>query len=91
MELRQEYGIGPIERSSYMFIEGKAEGRAEGRAEGLADGIRAILRSRGLSLPKRVDKALTACNDPARLTQALIRAQRAERSTELLELLRSAA
>ncbi len=44
VELRREFELGPIERQSYMFKEGKAEGKAEGRrkgrAEGLAEGLR---------------------------------------------------
>ncbi|NJK32371.1 MAG: hypothetical protein HC927_08155 [Deltaproteobacteria bacterium] len=105
MELQREYGIGEIERESFMFqngfaegeavgrtkgeLLGRAEGEALGQAFGLSQGIRAVLHTRGLPVPESVDTALTNCADPRSLTRALHEASSVTRADDLLSYLRT--
>ncbi|NJK32231.1 MAG: hypothetical protein HC927_07390 [Deltaproteobacteria bacterium] len=89
MALRSEgYDIGPVERASYSFQKGLNEGLARGCA-GLARRIRKILRTRGLSVPRRMSALLSRCKDLDVMLRVFDRASEVENADELVVVLQA--
>jgi hypothetical protein len=68
--------------------KGKAEGKVEGKAEGKAETVVKILRARFKKVPKDVEKAILAMNDPVALDSWAVHAATCETLDEFAEGLR---
>ena len=72
------------QRAELRWQEGKEEGRAEGIQIGEVRALLLVLRSRGIDIPKDIEKRITECDDPVVLASWLSRAATVSEVAELL-------